>query len=89
MRFKRTGIFTKLIIMLLLVYAVMSLVGLRGKIKDAEKQQTELEQQVADITAENDAMQYALDNRDDDKVMEDIARGEGYVYPDEEVYYAR
>lgn len=89
MRFKRTGIFTKLIIVFLLVYAVMSLVTLRGKIADAERQQAELEQQVADITAENDAMQYALDNRDDDKVIEDIARSEGYVYQDEEVYYAR
>lgn len=89
MRFKRTGILTKMIIVFLLVYAVMSLVNLRGKIADAEKQQAALEQQVADITAENDAMQYALDNRDDDKVIEDIARREGYVYQDEEVYYAR
>ena len=89
MRFKRTGFSTKLIIICLLVYAVMSLVTLQGKISDAEQQVAELEQQVADITADNDAMQYALDNKDDDEVIEDIARSEGYVYQDEEVYYVR
>jgi hypothetical protein len=43
---------------------------------------------VADITADNEAKQYAIDHSDDDSVIEDIARGEGYVYQDEEVYYA-
>ena len=89
MRFKRTGIFTKLIILTLLVYSVMSLITLQGKVDEAENQQLHLEQQIADITAENDAMKYALDNREDPEVLEDIARDEAYVYQDEEVYYAR
>lgn len=88
MRFKRTGILTKLIIIALLIYAVTSLVMLRTKIEDAENLRRELEGKVADITASNDEMQFALDHRDDDEVLAEIARREGYVYQDEEVYYA-
>lgn len=88
MRFKRTGILTKIIIIVLLIYAVTTLVMLRTRIEDAENLRSRLEDQVADITASNDEMQYALDHRDDDEVREDIARREGYVYQDEEVYYA-
>ncbi|MBQ4381268.1 MAG: hypothetical protein II794_00855 [Oscillospiraceae bacterium] len=66
-----------------------TLVVLRGKIEEAQSSKAALEKRKADITAMNEERQYAIDHKDDDSVIEDIARGEGYVYQDEEVYYAR
>lgn len=88
MRLKRTGIFTKIIIAALLIYAAISLINLSGEVQEAEAAREELKDRRAEITASIDEIEYALDHRDDDKVIEDIARGEGYVYPNEEVYYA-
>lgn len=88
MKLKRTGILTKIIIIALLIYAVATLVKLRGQVQEAEARKTELMNTVAAVTAKNDELQYAIDHRGDDAVMEDIARSEGYIYQDEEVYYA-
>ena len=44
---------------------------------------------MAEITAENEDMQYALGNKDDEDVIRDIAREQlGLGEPGEEVYYA-
>ncbi|MGM9522635.1 MAG: septum formation initiator family protein [Oscillospiraceae bacterium] len=89
MRLKRTGILTKIIIVVLLVYGVVTLMRLHSQIDTAEAAKLELEQQVADITAENEDMQYAIDNSEDEGVIRDIARDKlGLVEPGEEVYYA-
>ena len=87
-KIKRTSTFTKFILVVLLIYAVAQLVVLRGKREDVQDTKLHLEKQVADISAEIEEKQYALDHRGDDEVIEDIAREEGYVYQDEEVYYA-
>ena len=88
MRLKRTGIFTKVIIVVLLLYAVTTLIVLRGKIETAEETLDERLKTRADLTASNDDMQYALDDKDDDEVLEDLARREGMVYQDEGVVIA-
>ena len=88
MRLKRTGIFTKVIIVVLLLYAVTTLIVLRGKIETAEETLAERLKTRADLTASNDDMQYALDHKDDDEVLEDLARREGMVYQDEGVVIA-
>ena len=88
MRLKRTGIFTKVIIVVLLLYAVTTLIVLRGKIETAEETLDERLQTRADLTASNDDMQYALDHSGDDEVLEDLARREGLVYQDEGVVIA-
>ena len=88
MRLKRTGIFTKVIIVVLLLYAVTTLIVLRGKIETAEETLDERLKTRADLTASNDDMQYALDHSEDDEVLEDLARREGMVYQDEGVVIA-
>ena len=88
MRLKRTGIFTKVIIVVLLLYAVTTLIVLRGKIETAEETLDERLKTRADLTASNDDMQYALNHKDDDEVLEDLARREGMVYQDEGVVIA-
>ncbi len=89
MRLRRTGILTKLILLVLAVYAIVALSRLRGQIENAQAQTEELQKQVAELTVENDEMQYAIDNSDDDDVIRDIAREKlNLVEPGEEVYYA-
>ncbi len=89
MHIKRTSILTKMVLAVLLVYAVVSLVALRGKIKRAELQKAELQQQIADLTAQNDNIQYNIEHSEDDDVIRDIARDKlNLVEPGEEVFYA-
>ena len=88
MRLKRTGILTKIIILILIIYAVTSLVKLTARIDSAEKKNAELQQAAANITAEIDDMQHAIDNKDDESVLREIARMLGLIDPDEEVFYA-
>ena len=89
MRLRRTGILTKIVIAILLVYGVASIIRLSARIDSAQENVEELEQQMADIAAENDDMQYAIDHSEDEDVIRDIARDKlGLVEPGEEVYYA-
>ena len=48
MTFKRAGLLTKLVVLALLMYMAISLLDLRGKIKDVQLQRDALAQQVAD-----------------------------------------
>ena len=88
MKRKRAGILTKIIIAALLVYSIWMLADLHGRVREAENTRDELLQVEAALTAENSELRYAIDHKDDDSVMEDIARDEGYIFQNEEVYYA-
>lgn len=88
MKVKRTGLLTKVIILVMILYAIWALVSLGGRVREAEARKAELTQVVADIKDGNAAMKDAIEHSTDDRVMESIARGEGYIYQDEEVYYA-
>lgn len=89
MKLKKAGIFTKIIILVLLAYAVVSLITLRAKIEDARAEQLVLQQAIEDKTASNAEMQYAIENSDSDSVKEDIAREKlDLVLPDEQIFYA-
>jgi len=85
---KKAGIVTKIILAILIVYAVTTLAGLSTKIAAAKKQQAELESQVEQVSASNEEMKYAIDNKDDDDVIAGIARDKlGLVQQDEQVFY--
>ena len=72
---------------MLLVYAATSLVKMSGKIKEETQKQEEIQQQVDELKKENEDMEYAIDNSEDESVIEDIARAElGLVYPGEKVF---
>lgn len=58
-----------------------------GKIKEETQKQEEIQQQVDELKKENEDMEYAIDNSEDESVIEDIARAElGLVYPEEKVF---
>lgn len=87
MRVKRTSIRTKIVIAVLMIYAIVSLMAINDRRAEAETELEELRRQEAAIAAENDGMQYALDNRDDPEVIRQIARDRlGMVDPGEETY---
>lgn len=87
MKFKRTGVITIIVIAALIVYAAITLTDLRGRIAEAEKNRQQLELQVSAGTAENDELRHAVENSDDDEVIEGIARDKlGMVMPGEKVF---
>lgn len=89
MKFKRSGILTKIIIAALLIYATTTLVSMCHRISSAKDKQTLLQQEAHSIAADNAEMEYAIEHSEDDSVIEDIARDKlNLVMPDEKIFYA-
>lgn len=85
---RRSGVITKIIIAVLIVYMAVSLVTLCGRISRAKSAKEDISRQIADVTAENAEMDYAIKNKDEADVKESIARDKlGMVDPDEQIYY--
>ncbi len=85
-RFKRAGILTKLVVLVLLIYMATSLMDLRGKIQSVEEQRDALTQQVANQQLRNQELEDAIANSDDPDRMEQVARDKGFVRQGEELY---
>ena len=83
MTFKRTGFLAKLVVLTLLIYMVISLLDLRGKIQDVQAQRDVLARQVTDQRLENQKLADAIANSDDPEVLEQVARDRGYVQENE------
>ena len=86
MRLKRTGILTKVVIVVLLVYLATSLLDLRGQIQNTKEQQQTVSQQVEDQRLANQELQEAIDKSDDPETLERVARERGYVKQGETLY---
>lgn len=86
MKAKRTGLFAKLLLIVLIAYAVTTLISLRSTIETAREETDALAQEVANMAAQNAEAKYYIENSDDDQVKEDIARDHNYVRRGEEVY---
>ena len=86
MRFKRAGILTKLVVLVLLIYMATSLMDLRGKIQTVKEQRDVLKQQVANQQLQNQELEDAIANSDDPDMMEQVAREKGFVKQGEELY---
>lgn len=87
-KLKHSGFLTRIIIIALLVYMVITLLDLRGKIQsaqaDLESYQTQIEQQ----EQANAQLQSDVENGTDSQELEDIARYKlGLVEPGEKVFY--
>ena len=88
MKLRRASWLTMLVIVGLTAYAVIALMNMRTKVAQANATEAELKAQIAQIQEENAALQYAIDNQDDPKTIEDIARDKlGLVLPDEKIFY--
>lgn len=86
MRFKRAGMITKVVIMVLMVYMTISLLSLRAQIQSAQEERDQLAVQVAGQRMENQQLTEAIENSDDPEMLESVARAKGYVKPGETLY---
>ena len=81
MRFKRAGLLTKVVVMVLLIYMATALLDLHGQIQTIQVEREELNQQVAAQQLAN-----AIENSDDPDMLESVARDKGYVKSGETLY---
>ena len=87
MKLKKAGLATKIVLIVLVVYAATRLVIIHNQIEDAKKIQNELDSQAEAMETANAEMQYSLENSQDEDVIAGIARDKlGMAYPDEEIY---
>ena len=88
MKFKRTGIITKIVILILIIYASVTLLSLRQQVAEAAARQAELQQTIAELEVNNANLEYSLKHSGDSDVLGGIARDElGLVGPDDKVFY--
>lgn len=79
---------TVVVILCAIAYALVALSNMRTKVAEANEAQALLQEQVEQIQEENAALQYAIDHRNDESTIEDIARDRlGLVLPDEKIFY--
>ena len=86
MHFKRAGLITKVVIMVLMIYMTISLLNLRTQIQTAQGQRDTLAAQVAAQRLDNQQLVEAIENSDDPEMLESVAREKGYVKPGETLY---
>lgn len=86
MRFKRAGMVTKVVIMILMVYMTISLLTLRTQIQSAQNERESLAGLVAEQRLDNQQLAEAIENCDDPEMLESVARDKGYVKPGETLY---
>lgn len=88
MKLKKANLITKLLIVALALYAIISIVTINGRVTKAEEDKAELQRQVDEITQENAELQYQLDHSEDEETIEEIARNKlGLVLPGEKIFY--
>ena len=62
MKFKKASIFTKLVIAVLMVYAVISLFMVHRQTRQLQDRAATLQQQVSEMTQSNAELQYQIDH---------------------------
>lgn len=74
MKFKRAGIITKIVVLILLIYIAITLLSVRAKIQDASAAYQALQAQVDEQTAANAALASDIANKDDPDTILAIAK---------------
>ncbi len=74
MKFVRSSLLVKLVILILVVYATVTLVSLRKQITEKNSEAAALTGSITAVEQENGRMQEAIDNLDTDAGIEDAAR---------------
>lgn len=87
-KFKKAGVLTKLLILVMIVYAGYNIVAVQANIAEARQNLTSLTQQVEDARQANAQLDYAIEHKDDPETIEQIARAKlGLVKPGEKIFY--
>lgn len=87
MRRRKASVPVLIVIAALIVYAVVSLVRMKGKLTEAVRTEQELRTQVTELEKENAELQYAVEHADDPDVIAGVARDKlGLVDADDRVF---
>ena len=88
MRFKRSSLLTKILILVMVVYATVTLVSLQNQVTAKEAEAEALQTSIDAVKQENLRLEQAIDNLDTDEGVEDVARQKlGLVSRGEIVFY--
>ena len=88
MKFKKSSIFIRIVILALIVYATISLATAKGKIAEAEADQAQLQAEVDAAMQKNAELEYDIEHAADDETIEEIARAKlGLVKPGEKIFF--
>ena len=87
MRFSKSGILSKIIILVLVVFAFSRLISTQRSITNARENLEDLRQRVIEQELINAELTYAIENYNDPDVIAGIARTQlGLVFPGEIVF---
>ena len=88
MRFKRSSLLTKILLLALVIYATVTLVSLTGQVSEKQQQAEQLEQSIVATQQENQRLQQAINTLGTDEGVEIVAREKlGWVSSGELVFY--
>lgn len=88
MRFKRSSLLTKVLILVLVVYATVTLVSLQSQVTEKNAEAEVLESSIDAAKQENLRLEQAIENLDTDEGVKDVARQKlGWVAKGEIVFY--
>ena len=87
MKFKRSSFLIKMIVLILVVYATITLVPLQSQIQQKRQQADELAATIAETQQENQRLEEALDQIDTDEGVAEIARQKLGLVEDGEIVF--
>lgn len=88
MRFKRSSLLTKILILVMVVYATVTLVSLQNQVAIREAEAARLEAEIEAARQESLRLEQAIETLDTDEGVEAVARQKlGLVSKGEIVYY--
>ena len=88
MKLKRSSIFTKIVILALIVYGAVMLINTRSDIAAAEAGLAVLQARVDEMTQKNTELDYDIAHAGDPEIIAAVARSKlGLVLPGEKVFY--
>ena len=86
MQFKKAGLLTKIVVLVVLIYLATSLLDLRARLQHDLEEQGNLASQVEQLEQENTQLADAIENKDDPAVLEAVARDKGFVKAGEKLF---
>ena len=88
MRFTKSSLVTKILILVLVAYAAVTLVRLQAQLQEKNAEAEVLSGQVTALEQENQRLEQAIDTLDTDEGVEAVAREKlGLVKKNETVFY--
>lgn len=88
MKLKRSSIFTRIVILALIVYAAVTLASTQRRVAAAEADRAALQAKVDAALLENAELEYDIAHAGDPEIIAEIARSKlGLVMPGEKIFY--